>query len=86
MATAFYDPEGIFPEPLLTIWEPRSYATLLQFLSWGYSCPRKALINSDVKLLTLDDTTELRNVNDPEAYNEVLTELKQKYPVEKRGN
>ncbi|CAA9233367.1 MAG: hypothetical protein AVDCRST_MAG95-1093 [uncultured Adhaeribacter sp.] len=78
MATAFYDPEGIFPEPLLTIWEPRSYATLLQFLSLGYSCPRKALINSDVKLLTIPDANELRNVNDPEAYKEVKAVLGQK--------
>jgi len=75
MATAFYDPEGIFPEPLLTIWEPRSYAALLQFLSLGYSCPRKVLINSDVKLLTIPDVTELRNVNDPEAYYATVQEL-----------
>lgn len=77
MATAFFDPEGKFPEPLLTIWEPRSYATLLQFLSLGYSCPRKTLINSDVKLLTIPAAGELRNVNDREAYKEVLAELNQ---------
>jgi molybdopterin-guanine dinucleotide biosynthesis protein A len=75
MATAFYDPEGKFPEPLLTIWEPRSYPVLLQFLSLGYSCPRKALINSDVKLLTIPNITELRNVNDPIAYDQTLQEL-----------
>ncbi|QMU31434.1 NTP transferase domain-containing protein [Adhaeribacter radiodurans] len=78
MATAFYDSDGKFPEPLLTIWEPRSYALLLQFLSLGYSCPRKALINSDVKLLTIPNVTELRNVNDQAAYKEVLTDLHQK--------
>jgi len=75
MATAFYDAEGKFPEPLLTIWEPRSYPALLQFLSLGYSCPRKALINSDVRLLTIPDVTELRNVNDPTAYAQTLREL-----------
>jgi len=42
-ATAFYDPKGEFPEPLITIWEPKSYPALLQFLSQGYTCPRKAL-------------------------------------------
>ncbi|MGV3502399.1 MAG: NTP transferase domain-containing protein [Adhaeribacter sp.] len=76
LATAFYDPEGQFPEPLLTIWEPRSYGVLLQFLALGYSCPRKALINSDVKLLTVPDARELRNVNDPQAYRQSLEELK----------
>jgi len=78
MATAFYDSDGKFPEPLLTIWEPRSYSVLLQFLSLGYSCPRKALINSDVKLLTIPDVTELRNVNDPAAYQQTLQELQVK--------
>jgi molybdenum cofactor guanylyltransferase len=75
MATAFYDSEGKFPEPLLTIWEPRSYPQLLLFLSLGYSCPRKALINSEVKLLTIPDETELRNVNDPVAYEQTVQEL-----------
>ena len=75
MATAFYDSDGQFPEPLLTIWEPRSYATLLHFLSLGYSCPRKALINSDVKLLHIPNKSELRNVNDPETYRQSLEEL-----------
>ncbi|RDC61496.1 NTP transferase domain-containing protein [Adhaeribacter pallidiroseus] len=77
MATAFYDSDDTFPEPLLTIWEPRAFAVLLQFLSLGYSCPRKALINSDVKLLTIPDAGELRNVNDPQAYKEAITELQQ---------
>ncbi|MDB5261127.1 MAG: molybdopterin-guanine dinucleotide biosynthesis protein MobA [Adhaeribacter sp.] len=75
MATAFYDSEGKFPEPLITIWEPRSYPQLLQFLGLGYSCPRKALINSDVKLLTITDVAELRNVNDPEAYERTVQAL-----------
>jgi len=75
MATAFYDSDGKFPEPLLTIWEPRSYPALLQFLSLGYSCPRKALINSEVKLLAIPDVTELRNVNDPTAYEQTVQEL-----------
>lgn len=78
LATAFYDPEGQFPEPLLTIWEPRSFGVLLQFLAQGYSCPRKTLINSDVKLLTVPDARELRNVNDPQAFRESLEELKAK--------
>ena len=77
MATAFYDSDGKFPEPLLTIWEPRSYATLLQFLALGYSCPRKALINSDVKLLTIPNVSELENVNDPDAYKQVKKVLQQ---------
>ncbi|GAA4016744.1 hypothetical protein GCM10022408_32840 [Hymenobacter fastidiosus] len=75
VATAFQSPENEFPEPLITIWEPRSYAVLLRFLGLGYSCPRKALINSDIELLAAPDPQELRNVNTPEEADEARQEL-----------
>ena len=65
-ATSLKSPWDEFPEPLITIWEPRSYGQLLRFLSLGYSCPRKALINSDIALLPPPVPAELRNVNTPE--------------------
>lgn len=65
-ATALRSPWDDFPEPLITIWEPRSYGQLLRFLSLGYACPRKALINSDIELLSPPVPAELRNVNTPE--------------------
>ena len=65
MATSFRSPWDAFPEPLVSIWEPRSYGQLLRFLGLGYSCPRKALINSDIELLTPSMPEELRNVNTP---------------------
>ena len=66
MATAFYNSKTKFPEPLITIWEPKSYPILLHFLSLGYSCPRKVLINSDVKVVRLMDEKVLTNVNTEE--------------------
>ena len=66
VATAFNSPDNEFPEPLITIWEPRSYPILLSFLSQGYSCPRKVLINSDVALVDAPDPRVLTNVNSPE--------------------
>jgi len=66
MATSFRSPWDEFPEPLVSIWEPRSYGQLLRFLSLGYSCPRKALINSDIELLAPPVPSELRNVNTPQ--------------------
>jgi len=65
VATAFNSPDNEFPEPLITIWEPRSYPILLSFLAQGYSCPRKVLINSDVALVDAPDTRVLTNVNSP---------------------
>ncbi|TYZ13541.1 NTP transferase domain-containing protein [Hymenobacter lutimineralis] len=75
LATAFQSPENEWPEPLITIWEPRSYATLLRFLGLGYSCPRKTLINSDIALLSPPAPLELRNVNTPEEAAQVRREL-----------
>ena len=63
IATAFQSPVNEFPEPLIAIWEPKSYSVLLQFLAMGYSCPRKVLINSDVKLIDAIDPAALMNVN-----------------------
>jgi len=65
MATTFTSPYDGLPEPLITIWEPKSYPVLLSFLSQGYSCPRKALINGDTHLLTAPDPDVLINVNTP---------------------
>lgn len=72
IATAFLDSDARFPEPLITIWEPRAYPVLLQFLSQGYSCPRKVLINTDIELLQAPDVAEFRNVNFPEERDEAM--------------
>ncbi|GEO20295.1 NTP transferase domain-containing protein [Cyclobacterium qasimii] len=76
LATCFLDSEGKFPEPLVTIWEPRAYPVLFRYLSQGYSCPRKVLINSDVALLQAPDKEEFQNINDPASYEEALKVLK----------
>lgn len=75
VATAFQSPDNEFPEPLITIWEPRSYPVLLQFLGLGYSCPRKVLINADIELLPAPAPQELRNVNTPEERDAARQEL-----------
>ena len=77
-ATTFESPEDNFPEPLITIWEPKSYPLLLSFLAQGYSCPRKVLINSDTKILKPIDPEVLRNVNTPEELEKVKQILKQR--------
>jgi molybdopterin-guanine dinucleotide biosynthesis protein A len=74
-ATAFRSPWDEFPEPLVTIWEPRSYGQLLRFLGLGYSCPRKTLINSDIALLDAPEPAELRNVNTPDERESARQEL-----------
>ena len=63
-----------FPEPLITIWEPKSYTLLLNYLAQGYSCPRKVLINSDVEIVEIDDDF-IRNVNTPEDFKNAQKEI-----------
>ena len=75
IATTFIGKNNPFPEPLITIWEPKAYPILLHFLSLGYSCPRKVLINSDVELITIDKNL-LRNINTPDEFEQVKKELK----------
>lgn len=72
VATAFYNPDTDFPEPLITIWEPKSYQILLSYLSQGYSCPRKVLINADIELVKADDTTFMMNANTPDDKSRAL--------------
>ena len=65
VATAVRGAEKEWPEPLVAIYEPRAYQRLLQFLSLGYSCPRKLLINSEVAVVELVGGRPLTNANTP---------------------
>ena len=73
MATCFHNPATKFPEPLLTLWEPRSYPILLSFLANGYSCPRKVLINGEIEELQITQHEALLNVNTPEELKALRT-------------
>lgn len=76
VATAVRAPGEQWPEPLVAIYEPRAYPRLLQFLSLGYSCPRKLLINSDVEVVDLHDATAVANANTPEERDRLAKTLK----------
>lgn len=74
-ATAVQGASQPFPEPLIAIYEPRAYSRLLQFLTLGYACPRKLLINSDTATLKFIDETPLTNANTPEEREKVRAKL-----------
>lgn len=74
-ATAIKGKSQEFMEPLITIYEPKAYPILLSFLSQGYACPRKMLINSDVEIIEVDDGL-IRNVNTPEEYKVAIQEIR----------
>lgn len=74
VATAIKGKGKEFVEPLITIYEPKAYSILLQYLAQGYSCPRKVLINSDVEVVEIDDSF-IRNINTPEEFEVAKKEL-----------
>ncbi len=76
LATCFHNPDTNFPEPLITIWEPRAYPVLLEFLSHGYSCPRKVLINTEIEEIHVDQVEFMANVNDPKTYELILGKIR----------
>ena len=75
IATAVKGKGKKFMEPLVTIWEPKSYPILLSYLAQGYSCPRKVLINSEVEIVEVEDEL-ICNVNTPEEFEQVKSNLK----------
>ncbi|KGL62012.1 NTP transferase domain-containing protein [Polaribacter sp. Hel1_85] len=74
VATAIKGKSKDFPEPLITVYEPKAYPILLQYLAQGYSCPRKVLINSEVEIIEIDDSF-IRNVNTPEEFEIAKKEI-----------
>ena len=44
-------------------------------MSKGVSCPRKVIINSDVKVIEIDDEELISNVNTPEDYNSAQSRI-----------
>ena len=74
VATAIKGKNKDFVEPLITIYEPKAYPILLQYLAQGYSCPRKMLLNSDVEILEIEDDF-IRNINTPEEFRAAKEEI-----------
>ena len=74
VATAIKGKDTEFAEPLITIYEPKAYPILLQYLAQGYSCPRKMLINSDVEIVEIADDF-IRNINTPEEFRVAKNEI-----------
>lgn len=76
MATAFATRESGLPEPLCAIWEPLGLKKSQDYLENGPgTCPRKFLINEDVKLVFPENEEVLWNANFKEDYEKVMLKL-----------
>ncbi len=76
-ATAFATDKTKLPEPLVAIWEYQALEALkVHHLEEGKNCPRKFLLNTDIKQIFPYNDQELYNANNPEEYEEVLKLIK----------
>lgn len=66
IATAFQNPDDNLPEPLVTIWEPKSYPILTDSLALGKTSLRQVLLNNDAFTIKPSRPDILFNVNNPE--------------------
>jgi molybdenum cofactor guanylyltransferase len=62
-ATAFENPEEHFPEPLLTIYEPRIFPKLQEAINQGKKSPMKVLQNLEIELFQEFDIQWIININ-----------------------
>ena len=74
-ATAYRSSHDGLPEPLCAIWEPRSAARLAAYVARGRQCPRRFLLDADVRLLDEPNPEALDNVNTPEEYRSAMSAL-----------
>jgi len=65
-ATCYESPMDGGPEPLCSIYEPKSFSALMKVWVNGKSCPRKMLFNRTVEILPVKDSKFLANANTPE--------------------
>ena len=73
MATALATRKTGLPEPLAAIWEANGLEKVPPYLREAESsCPRKYLLNSDIKLVTPKDDKVLLNANFEEEYEAVM--------------
>jgi molybdopterin-guanine dinucleotide biosynthesis protein A len=75
LATAYRSSHDGLPEPLCAIYEPSSREAIARYVAGGKQCPRKFLLQSDVELLDEPNPRALDNVNTPEEYGSVMSNL-----------
>lgn len=62
-ATCFFDSDGKNPEPLLTLWEPRSAEPLLLHYQSGNISARNFLLKHDINMIKAPSEKIYQNVN-----------------------
>lgn len=75
LATAFRSSLDGLPEPLCAVYEPASHAALAAYVASGRNCPRKFLLQADVRLIAEPNPRALDNANTPEEHASAMSAL-----------
>lgn len=78
VATCFHNPNKNFPEPLITIWEPKALPIFQNFLNQGYYSPKSILVNTNVKEIQIDNKLCLESVNERKQYDLIVKSFQSK--------
>jgi molybdopterin-guanine dinucleotide biosynthesis protein A len=76
IATTFQSPYDNLPEPLITIWEPKSLSSLESALSERKYSPQRVLMDAKIKALVAPDANVLLNVNTLEDKEKIAQIIK----------
>jgi len=71
-ATAFQNPDELFPEPLITIYEPSIFSDLLQAYQQGRKSAMRVLSQQPIKLIQAPNPQMLKSINTPSEYEEAI--------------
>lgn len=71
IATAFLNPETNAPDPLFTIYEPKVFQLLTQYIETGNKSPKVFLQNNDTKIIVSANLSFLTNVNTKEEFERI---------------
>ncbi len=75
LATAFRNPIDGKPDPLLTMWEPKSFPLAQRAFESGQMSPRKFLIQHDIGLIEPPNPQALVSVDSIDGYQKALGDL-----------
>jgi molybdenum cofactor guanylyltransferase len=67
-ATCFYNEAESFPEPLLTLWEPKAFPLLWNFFLQDRISPKDFLAENDIQLIIPKDARILISINNKDEY------------------
>lgn len=71
VATAFLNPETNAPDPLFTIYEPKTFQLLTQYVEVGNKSPKVFLQNNDTEIIVSANLSFLTNVNTKEEFDQI---------------